>query len=82
MLLDWSESKYNQWWLRKSLKVISGVLIALALIGPIFLQIQIGAMYFTVVDLLLFAMGLILWSIFYKMETYVRRNSPEHIILV
>ena len=82
MLPDWSQSKYNQWWIRKFLKVISGIIFTLALIGPIFGLIETGTIIFFLENLLLFAVGSIVWLIFYKLELDVRRNSPEHIILV
>ena len=82
MLPDWSESKYNQWWIRKFLKVISGIIFTFALIGPIFVLIETGAIYFSLSNSLLVAMGVIIWSVYYKLDIDVRRNSPEHIILV
>lgn len=82
MLPDWSQSKYNQWWVRKFLKVISGIIFTIALIGPTFWLIEMGTIFFLLDNLLLLAVGSIVWSIFYKLEIDVRRNSPEHIVLV
>ncbi|TFG09937.1 hypothetical protein EU538_03570 [Candidatus Thorarchaeota archaeon] len=55
---DESESQHNQWWVRTVLKSASGLLFALALVGPGYALLPLSSLQVGVIALVLFAIYL------------------------
>ncbi|MFW9848420.1 MAG: hypothetical protein ACFFF4_04725 [Candidatus Thorarchaeota archaeon] len=81
---DWHKEsplpRWNTYIIRTVLKGLSGLLFALSILPMIWYSWTLNEILFLPIGLLTFSLAIVVWLIFYRLETQYRSTFPDRVL--